>query len=215
MATPTDAVIPGDVVQGHRLPLHATLAKRLKKARQGAGLNRAPLSIAAGLAANTVANIERSSIPGPDTVEKLARTLNISPCYLAYGIEGEAPPPLPDDTLRSAGCGARVTQLRGHQGMSLRGLGEAAGLSATAIQNIEADAKPSVATVEALARALSCSPCWLAFGEGTDPLQEPARAATEAAAVKYRPPRKPVAPRRRRPTKTREETRPLRRLTSR
>jgi len=194
-------VPPESVVQGRRRPLHATLAERLQKARQNVGLSARKLSAAAGLSVSACSNIERGNTPAIEIAERLAQALRVSPCCLAYGVEGEAPPPLADGALRSVGCAARLAQLRQHRGLSLRGLGDAAELSATAIQNIETgDAKPSVATIEQLARALGCSPCWLAFGEGADPIADPGRAAAEASAVRYRPPRKPSAPRRRRAT---------------
>lgn len=194
MAVHESAVITGDVVQGQRRPLHATLAERLKKARQGAGFDRAPLSTAAALAVNTVANIEKGSVPGIDTVEKIARALNVSPCFLAYGVAGELPSLLADRALRASKCGARLQQLREHLDLSKLALAAAASLDGSSILPIESGRiSPSVATVEALAAALSCSPCWLAFGEGADPLHDPPRAAAEASAVKYRPPRKLAA----------------------
>ncbi len=197
MAMLEGAVISGHVVQGRRRPLHATLVVRLKKARQALGMDRAPLSLAAGLSVNTVANVERGSMPGLDTVEKLARALRVSPCYLAYGVEGEAPPPLAGGALRAAGCGARLQQLREHRGLSKLCLGATAGLAGSALFPIESGRViPSVATVEALAKALDCSPCWLAFGEGADPIAEPDQAAAEVSAVRYRPPRKLSAPKR-------------------
>lgn len=67
--------------------------------------------------------------------------------------------------------------------------------------NIEArKVLPSVATAEALAVALGCSPCWLAYAEGPDPITDQEGAAAELQAVKFRPPRsprKPPAPHRR------------------
>ena len=198
------AVLPESVVSGRRKPLHATLAARLKAARLAAGMDRAPLSAAAGLSHGVVASIEvQGRIPSIDTVEKIARALQLSPCFLAYGVEGALLPPLgPDEALRAAGAGGRLQQLRDHQALSLRGLAEAAQLSATAVMNLEArKVLPSVATAEALAVALGCSPCWLAYAEGPDPIADPQGAAAELQAVKFRPPRsprKPPAQRRRR-----------------
>lgn len=197
------AVLPEGVVSGRRKPLHATLADRLKAARLAVGLERAALALAAGLADSTVWTLEvEGRVPGIDTVERLARVLNLSPCYLSYGVEGAALSPLaPDEALRAAGAGGRLQQLRKHQALSLRGLAQAAQLSATAVMNIEArKVLPSVATAEALAVALGCSPCWLAYAEGPDPLTDPEGAAAELLAVKFRPPRsprKPPAPHRR------------------
>lgn len=197
------AVLPEGVVSGRRKPLHATLADRLKAARLAVGMERAALSLAAGLADSTVWTLEvEGRVPGIDTAERLARVLNLSPCHLSYGVEGAALSPLlPDESLRAAGAGARLQRLRKHQALSLRGLAQAAQLSATAVMNIEArKVLPSVATAEALAVALGCSPCWLAYAEGPDPLIDLEGAAAELQAVKFRPPRsprKPPAPHRR------------------
>ncbi len=130
-------------------------------------------------------------MPGLDTIEKLARALGLSPSYLAFGVEGDAPPPLADGALRSAGCGARLEQLREHRGLSKLALGERAGIAGSALFPIEIGrVSPSVATIEAVAKALDVSPCWLAFGEGASPLEDAERATAEAAAAKYRPPRR-------------------------
>jgi transcriptional regulator with XRE-family HTH domain len=188
---PELAVLPGDVTRGRRKPLHETLPERLKRAREGAGLESRPLSLQAGLADSTVWTIETEGrIPRIDTAERIARALGVSPCYLAYGVEGAAL--APDDELRSAGCGERLRQLRERCGLSLRALAGAAKTSDTTVRLTETgETIPSVATAEALAVALGCSPCWLAYAEGPSPLDDPDGAAAELQAVKYRPPRSP------------------------
>lgn len=199
-----EAVLPETVVSGRRKPLHATLAARLKAARTARGLKLLPLSGLAGVADRTIAKIEtEETTPAIDTTEKIARALEVSPCYLAYGVEGAALAQLAEgEQLRAAGCGARIRQLREHQELSLRALASAAGLAGPTIASIEVGATlPTVATAEALAVALGCSPCWLAYAEGPDPLLDPQGAAAELQAVRWRPPRsprKPPAPRRRR-----------------
>lgn len=56
---------------------------------------------------------------------------------------------------------ARKAAMLTRQGLSLR-----AGLSNTAVRIIEEDARtPALDTVELLARALGCAPCWLAYGQ--------------------------------------------------
>ncbi len=172
--------------------MHATLAVRLKRTREGAGVESKPLSLKAGLADRTVWAIEAEGrIPGIDTAERIARALGVSPCYLAYGVEGAALAPA-EEALRSQGCGGRIQRLRDARNLTRTDLGRAAGVSATAILNLEAGRNlPSVATAEALGAALGCSPCWLAYAEGPSPLDDPAGAAVELEAVRFRPPRSP------------------------
>lgn len=194
------AVLPGGVVKGRRNPLYFTLAERLQRARDASGLSARRVSLSAGLSDTAAGTIERGRVPGIDVAERLAQALQLSPCYLAYGVEGPPLPPLgEDEPLRSAGCGARLQRLREHQGLTRTIVGKAAGLTAQAVLNTEEGRTlPTVDTVERLAVALGCSPCWLAFGEGPDPIAEPGQAAAEAQRVRFRPPRKPPAPRRRR-----------------
>ena len=66
-----------------------------------------------------------------------------------------------------AALGPRLRQVREAAGLSVRGLGIASETSDTTVRlTEEGHTVPTVATVEALAKALRCSPCWLAFGEG-------------------------------------------------
>ncbi len=166
------------VVRGRKNPLHYDIPRRLKAARSAARLSARALSAAAGLSADAVNSIEAGRVPGIDTIEKIAQVLGLSPCLLAYGMDTACPPAA---APRYPGCGGRVQQLREHQQLSKLSLAAAAGLSGSAILPIEAGRTvPSVATAEALAIALDCSPCWLAFGCGADPLQDPRGAAVEA-----------------------------------
>lgn len=193
------AVIPGSVTRGRRKLLHETLPERLKRARAGAGsaskpLSMKALSISAGLADRTVWTIETEGrIPGIDTAERIARALGVSPCHLAYGVEGAALAPLAEgEVLRSQSCGARLRALREHAGLTRLALGTASSTSDTTVRNAEeGPGFPSVATAEALAVALGCSPCWLAYAEGPSPIDDPAGAAVELQAVRFRPPRSP------------------------
>jgi transcriptional regulator with XRE-family HTH domain len=185
------AVLPEGVTRGRRNPLHFTLPARMKKARTEQGLSARALSLRAGLAHNACVGIEGGRIPGVDVAERLARALGCSPCELAYGVQG-APLP-PEDALRAAGCGERLRQLREARGLSKLALACAAGLDGSAILPIESGrVAPSLATVEVLAAALQCSPCWLAYGEGADPLNRPIEAEAELTGLRYRPPRSPA-----------------------
>ena len=188
------AVLPGSVTRGRRKPLHETLPERLKHLRSELQIARVPLSLRAGLATTTVRAIEADGrMPGIDTAERIARALGVSPCYLAYGVDGAALAPLAEGAeLRSQGCGARLRALREHRGLSKLALGRAADIAGSSIFPIEdGQGFPNVATAEALAAALGCSPCWLAFGEGPSPIDEPDSAAAELQAVRFRPPRSP------------------------
>ena len=184
------AMLREGVTRGRRNPLHHTLPTRLKTARGVQGLSARALSLKAGLAHNACVGIEGGRIPGVDVTERLARALGCSPCELAYGVQGA---PLPqEDAMRSAGCGERLRQLREARGLSKLALACAAGLDGSAILPIESGrVVPSVATTEVLAAALKCSPCWLAYGEGSSPMDDPGEAAEEHQAVRFRPPRSP------------------------
>lgn len=134
-----------------------------------------------------VSYLERGELgeraPGIDTVERLARALGCTACWLAYGEEGplvfaqkrafsEHPMEGPQGAheigaLQSEGLARRLLLLRELRGLSRRALGRAANTSGTTILNLEAGRHlPTVATAEQLAVALEVAPCWLAFGVG-------------------------------------------------
>jgi transcriptional regulator with XRE-family HTH domain len=65
------------------------LPERLRAARERMYLNQSKLSLLAGLGRVTVYNIEEQRTQGNVgiiTVEKLAKVLHVSPCWLAYGV---------------------------------------------------------------------------------------------------------------------------------
>ena len=126
------------------------------------------------------------SVPRVGSVASLANALGVSPTWLAYGTQGGLPfrqrrpvvpfdPPMPALAARPASTACadlaqRLTTARTQQGLSLRKLGAAAGMSAQAVLLIErGDSNPLISTVEALAVALDVAPGWLAFGEGEGP----------------------------------------------
>ena len=103
-------------------------------------------------------------VPRVDTVEKLARVLQVSPCQLAFGLK---PPCESIAELMSAGLPGRLSQLRQERGLSRRELGRKSETSDNFVQMTETAATvPNIAKVEQLAKALGVSPCWLAFGLG-------------------------------------------------
>lgn len=103
-------------------------------------------------------------------VEQLARVLGLSPSRLAFGFE----PPVgePHEGLRSAGFAQRLAEARSLRGVTVRELGRASGVVEGTIRSIGRGALPQVDTLEALAKALSVSPAWLAFGEGPRELRK-------------------------------------------
>ena len=139
-----------------------------------ADLSYDSLAKAAGLQhANTVFQIERKPdhVPRCDTVEKVAYALGLSPAFLAYGIESDASQP--KDGLRCEGVASRLRQTRIARGLSALAVATAAGVSHTAVGNVERGTMPGLDTAEALAVALGVSPAWLAYGLG--PMELPSR----------------------------------------
>jgi len=81
-----------------RAPRYLGIRDRLKTLRQKRGLSLNALGIAAGLTYTTIHNIETGrTVPGLDTVEKIADALGISPSWLGFG-EGDAVPAGTDQT---------------------------------------------------------------------------------------------------------------------
>lgn len=75
----------------------AMIGRRLVEVRKQRGLSRQALGNAAGLTGQTVANIEvHGMLPRVDTVEMLAKMLDISPSWLAFGF-GCSPQPSASD----------------------------------------------------------------------------------------------------------------------
>jgi len=179
----TASVLPSAVVRGRRSPLHSGLAHRLRRARQAACLSFDSIADAAGLTAGTtVFNIERKPghVPRLDTVEKIASALGLSPGFLAYGLDGDNPA---GEGLHAHGIGERLRTARQERGLTMRALARLAGLTDTAVRTTETESTmPTVATVEALAKALTFSPAWLAFNQGPRELPERCRAAPAADA---------------------------------
>lgn len=179
-----------DVTRGRKNPLHFGLSQRLSDARKTHGLSQRQLTERAGVSLGVVAYIEREKerAPGPDTVEKLARALRLSACWLAYGAEGpllfqpkrpqaEHPPEGPQVTTDAAEgpllceeLPARLRAAREARGLSRKALGRDSGTSDTTVRQAEeGEMLPNVATVEKLAVALDVSPCWLSYGIGEGP----------------------------------------------
>lgn len=81
-------------------PMHLGLPARLKSLREARGYSRNALGNESGTADMTIEHIEEGeNVPRVDTVEKLAKVLKVSPCWLAYGC---GPDPLgPEERART------------------------------------------------------------------------------------------------------------------
>lgn len=87
------------------------IAARLKLARSHAELTIRALASAAGVASSAITDTEIGNrIPRADTIEKIARALGVSACWLAYG-EGIAPRWTSDTMTPSSD----VTDTRAHR----------------------------------------------------------------------------------------------------
>lgn len=158
------------MVKGRANPLHRKFPQRLRKSRQAAQLTASALSLAAGMGRGSAAQMEAGpGVPLLNTAERLANVLQVSPGWLAYGVDG---PWEPASELRCKGLASRLRQLRDEQHLTLAELGRRAGSSANAVRSIERGTLPTLATLEELAEAVGVSPAWLAYGIGS---REPVR----------------------------------------
>lgn len=174
-------VLPDAVVRGRKNPLHHAFSARFRRARRDSGLTLVDLAARASLAGGSVLLYLETGTRAPrlDTVEKLAYALGLSPAFLAYGLDGE--PTLPDDKLRALGVAARLRTTRIEQDLSVLAVATAAGVSHTAVGNIERGTMPGLDTTEALAIALGVSPGWLGYGLGPRALPGRRRASESPA----------------------------------
>lgn len=176
-------MLPSAVVQGRKNPLHFGLSSRLKRARKAAGLTSAKLARLAGLTSpTTIYAVERGEhVPRADTIERLAWALGIGPCALAFGIEQTSNS---SEGLFSAGLPQRLRDAHQASGLSWRDL---AGRSETSVNCARMTASgttmPNLANLEALAKALGVSPCWLAYGLGERALRPRRQARPTGEAV--------------------------------
>ena len=169
------------MVRGRKNPLYFGFSTRLKMARKTAGHSRFGLtSKTSSLDRDLVSSLEQGHrVPRLDTVEKIARALGLSPAFLAYGLSGECQR---GEALQADEVGVRLRTVRLSQGLSVLAVAEAAGTSHTAVGKIErGGTMPTIATVEALAKALDVSPAWLAYGIG--PQEPPSRRRARSAAI--------------------------------
>lgn len=93
-------------------------------------------------------------------------------------------------TLACAKLGERLFEARDRAGLTLRELGQKAGVSWSTISAIEKGNQSAMAeTIERLAVALGVRPCWLAFGEGSERIRRrlPAKGPVEPELREPRP----------------------------
>ena len=188
------AMSESGVVRGSKNPLHFGLPPRLKRAREMAGVTVAHTARVSGVRGQTIHNIEQGEqgvAPGIDTVEAIARALGVEACVLAFGPHGRGPfrqkvpggagrqgalpqesaaATLPNTAPSFEGVSARLTAARELRGLTRQAMGRLSKTSDTTVRQVEAGRSvPGVDVVEALAAALSVSPCWLAYGVGQGP----------------------------------------------
>ena len=177
------------VPSGTKNPLWFRFAERIRDRVDASGMTRLEIAALVGLTHSVLLTAEDGThIPRLSTVERIGDALGISPAWLAYGDEGFAPfrprhpkpvipfdPPTPQPAPRAPvdrwrGVASRVADSRRALGLTLRQLGDAAGLSAQGVMVIEKGrTEPQISTIEQLAVALDVAPGWLAFGEGAAP----------------------------------------------
>lgn len=182
------------MVRGRKNPLYEAIRRRLQGVRRITDASSELLADVGGPCASTIRTIQRGEVtPRIDTIEKIAASIGVSPCWLAYGDDGSGPfrqkisrvgdqlagkragqlpapaGPQPYEDL-AKGCGGRLADLRKSAGLSLRELAEQCGISFETIRNIESGTSvPKVDSIFQIAVALDCAPCWLAYGIGTKP----------------------------------------------
>jgi len=173
-------VLSGCVVRGRPNPKFKTFPARLGRARKAAGLSYASLAEAAGLTSATAHALENGgNLPRIDTVEKLARALNLSPCWLAFGLDA---PQSADDLALCADFSLRLREAREACGLSMREVARRTETSPTLISSAEAGhTMPNLAKLEALAKGVGVSACWLAFGVGSRELPQRRHSVATAA----------------------------------
>ena len=146
-------MLPSAVVRGRRNPLHYGFPRRLGLARKAADMSRSALSLAVAMDRGTASELEAGDrVPRVDTVERLAKVLRVSPCYLAFGL-GQPCDPVADSL--SLGLSGRLLQIRQERGFSRRELGRQSDTSDNFVYMTEtASTVPNIAKVEQLADAL-------------------------------------------------------------
>lgn len=172
-------MVPTDVVvRGRQNPLHFKFPERLRRARKLAGISGAALSAAAGLGHSGVGVLEVGAhLPRVNTIERLARALDVSPTWLAFGLV--VPLEKVEGPLRCEGLRERLREAQELCGLSLREVARRAGAGEGVAAAVKRGTMPTIDTLETLAKALDVSPAWLAYGLG--PMEASRRRMASAA----------------------------------
>lgn len=179
-------IAPDAVTSGVKQPLWLRFPDRLRETRERAELNQIQVSELAEVAKPATSRFEGGlHRPSVEVVERFGCALGVSSTWLAFGFDGfepwrervprkgeaERPAPTPNPGARPCpemfrGIPERLRLAREQSGLSMRAIARATELSAQTIALIEAGRSvPLISNIEAIAKALSVSPGWLAFGE--------------------------------------------------
>ena len=165
------------MVRGSPNPLYFGLPKRLRSARNKASRTKMSVTQGAGVGQAAAHDIEAGQrVPSVATVARLASALGVAAGWLAYGLGEQL---VSGAASTTDGMGARLAAIRTERGETKAALARAVGLSPSTVADIERGAQTGVDVLEALAKVLSVSPAWLAFGEG--PMELPSRRRKPAA----------------------------------
>lgn len=131
--------------------------KFIRHFRRQRSLSLAQLSLDSGLSVSYISEIERGvKQPSLDSIDKLARALNISK-------EGLMPEPAKDISDIS-NPGEKISFLRRQKGLTLTGLADLCGISGTYLCQIEGGkVLPALSTLKAIAGAVGAKPEDLMF----------------------------------------------------
>lgn len=164
------------MVRGSPNPRHLGLPARLRKARKESGMTRKALGQKVGRDSEVAANIEAGQrLPTVGTLARLASALAVSAGWLAYGLGDMG---VNNSAATTDGMAERLQAVRTEQGLTKAALARSGDLAPSAYAKIEAGGQTGVEVIEALAKALSVSPAWLAFNQGPRELPKRHRTVT-------------------------------------
>jgi transcriptional regulator with XRE-family HTH domain len=159
-------MLPTTVVRGRKNPLHLKFPARLRRIRKQRKLSASALSLLACMSRGSVGFLEVGTrLPRVNTVERLANALKVSPAWLAFGTEASFEP-ADGGELLCVGLAARVMDARVARGLGNKDMARRAEISAAEARAVQSGTMPTLDTIEQLAKALSVSSAWLAFGIG-------------------------------------------------
>lgn len=144
-------------------------------------MTRTALAGKAGVSDAIVRYLETDQrLPTVETVARIARALDLSAAWLAYGL-GE--PGVDAGEPTGSGMGERLGTARNDCGHTRIELARLAELNPGTIAKIENGGQAGIDTIEQLATALGVSPAWLAYGLGPRELPKRRRSDRTARAA--------------------------------